>query len=80
MAWYFCIQSAAVFLSYSGDGAGGASGRAGMKQEPLKDDDLIVVDCCLALCIDVLNQWDSLSPLISVSVTFDFLCFESHWN
>jgi hypothetical protein len=40
------------------------------KQEPMGDDQLIVVDCCVALCIDTEeeNCWDSSSPLISVSI------------
>ena len=45
-----------------------------VKQEPMGDDQLIVGDCCVALCIDaeVLTSWDSSSPLISVSIAFSF--------
>jgi len=37
------------------------------KQEPMGDDQLLLVDCCVALCIDaeVLTSWDSSSPLIT---------------
>jgi hypothetical protein len=50
------------------------------KQEPMGDDELLSVDCCVALCIDAEeeNCWDSSSPLISVSIAFHFV--ESHWN
>ena len=50
------------------------------KQEPMGDDGLLSVDCCVALCIDAEeeNSWDSSSPLISVSIAFHFV--ESHWN
>jgi len=55
--------------------AGGASGRAGAKQEPLKDDALVSDSSIVALCVDfsaALNEWDSSSPLISVSIAFCF--------
>jgi len=46
------------------------------KQEPMGDGELLVIDCCVALCIDAVeeNSWDSSSPLISVSnaVCFSF--------
>ena len=44
------------------------------KQEPMGDDQLLLVDCCVALCIDaeVLASWDSSSPVISVSIRFLF--------
>ena len=61
----------------SGDNnnAGGASGGAGGKQEPLKDDALVSDSSIVALCVDfsaALNEWDSSSPLISVSIAFSF--------
>ena len=45
-----------------------------VKQEPMGDGQLLLVDCCVALCIDaeVLTSWDSSSPLISVSIAFLF--------
>ena len=44
------------------------------KQEPMGDGQLLLVDCCVALCIDaeVLTSWDSSSPLISVGIAFCF--------
>ena len=54
-----------------------------VKQEPMADNALLLVDCCVALCIDaeVLASWDSSSPLITVSIAFLFsFDFESHWN
>ena len=50
------------------------------KQEPMGDDQLLLVDCCVALCIDaeVLTSWDSSSPLISVSNAFHLV--KSHQN
>jgi hypothetical protein len=60
----------------SGDNnAAGASGGAGGKQEPLKDDALVSDSSIVALCVDffaALNEWDSSSPLISVSIAFCF--------
>ena len=63
----------------SGDNnAGGVSGGAGAKQEPLKDDVLVSDSSIVALCVDfsaALNEWDSSSPLISVSISICFsLC------
>jgi hypothetical protein len=55
--------------------AADASGGAGAKQEPLKDDQLISDSSIVALCVDftaALNEWDSSSPLISVSIS---ICF-----
>jgi hypothetical protein len=64
-----------LFLVSKGDenNNAGAGGGAGAKQEPLGDDYLILVDCCVALCIEseVLTAWDCSSPLISVSI---YLC------
>ena len=57
------------------DNASGASGGAGAKQEPLKADALVSDSSIVALCVDfsaALNEWDSSSPLISVSIA---LCF-----
>jgi hypothetical protein len=57
------------------DNGGGASGGAGAKQEPLKDDALVSDSSIVALCVDfsaALNEWDSSSPLISVSIAFCF--------
>jgi hypothetical protein len=54
----------------------GASEGAGAKQEPLKDDILVSDSSIVALCVDfsaALNEWDSSSPLISVSNCFLFL-------
>jgi hypothetical protein len=49
-----------------------------VKQEPMADNALLLVDCCVALCIDaeVLASWDSSSPLISVSIALImvFIC------
>ena len=59
----------------SGDNAADASGGAGAKQEPLKDDVLVSDSSIVALCVDfsaALNEWDSSSPLISVSIS---ICF-----
>jgi hypothetical protein len=59
------------------DNAGDASGGAGAKQEPLKDDALVSDSCIVALCVDfsaALNEWDSSSPLISVRIAFRFSC------
>ena len=59
----------------SGDKADDASGGAGAKQEPLKDDALVSDSSIVALCVDfsaALNEWDSSSPLISVSISFCF--------
>ena len=66
-----------LFLVLKGDdnNAGGASGGAGAKQEPLKDDVLVSDSSIVALCVDfsaALNEWDSSSPLISVSISFCF--------
>ena len=57
------------------DNAANASGGAGAKQEPLKDGGLVSDSCIVALCVDfsaALNEWDSSSPLISVSICFCF--------
>ena len=62
-------------VSKSDDNTGGASGGAGAKQEPLKDDALVSDSSIVALCVDfsaALNEWDSSSPLISVSIS---ICF-----
>jgi hypothetical protein len=58
-----------------GDNNAGASGGAGAKQEPLKDDILVSDSSIVALCVDfsaALNEWDTSSPLISVSIAFVF--------
>ena len=58
-----------------GDKAAGAGGGAGAKQEPLKDDALVSDSSIVALCVDFsagMNEWDSSSPLISVSIAFCF--------
>ena len=41
------------------------------KQEAMADNVLLVVDCCVALCIDAAEEscWDCSSPLITVSIT-----------
>ena len=57
------------------DNTGAASGGAGAKQEPLKDDALVSDSSIVALCVDfsaALNEWDSSSPLISVRIAFSF--------
>ena len=63
-----------LFLVQKGDNnAAGARGGAGAKQEPLKDDALVSDSSIVALCVDfsaALNEWDSSSPLISVSIAF----------
>jgi hypothetical protein len=58
-------------VSKSGDKAE-ASDEA--KQEPMADNALLLVDCCVALCINAVEEtcWDSSSPLISVSIVFLF--------
>jgi hypothetical protein len=64
-------------------GSGKAEANVEAKQEPMGDDQLIVVDCCVALCIDaeVLTSWDSSSPLISVRSAFGSpLTSNSHRN
>jgi hypothetical protein len=47
------------------------------KQEPMADGQLLVVDCCMALCIDAVeeNCWDSSSPLITVTITLFVFSF-----
>jgi hypothetical protein len=47
------------------------------KQEPMRDSELLEVDCCVALCIDAVeeNCWDSSSPLISVSIALFVFSF-----
>jgi hypothetical protein len=55
-----------------------ASGGAGGKQEPLKDDELVSDSSIVALCVDfsaALNEWDSSSPLISVRIAFVYVHF-----
>jgi hypothetical protein len=50
---------------------------AGVKQEPLKDEVLVSDSSIVALCVDfsaALNEWDSSSPLISVSIAFCSSC------
>jgi hypothetical protein len=66
-----------LFLVSKGgdDKAAGASGGAGSKQEPLKDDALVSDSSIVALCVDfsaALNEWGSSSDLISVSIAFCF--------
>jgi hypothetical protein len=66
-----------LFLVSKGgdDKAADASGGAGAKQEPLKDAALVSDSSIVALCVDfsaALNEWDSSSPLISVSIAFCF--------
>ena len=69
-------QQLFLMSSKGGDNnAAGASGGAGAKQEPLKDDALVSDSSIVALCVDfsaALNEWDSSSPLISVSIAFSF--------
>jgi hypothetical protein len=71
-------------VSKGGDNnAAGGSGGAGGKQEPLKDEALVSDSCIVALCVDfsaALNEWDSSSPLISVSICFPFVESESEWH
>ena len=67
-------------VSKSGDKA---EANVEAKQDPMSDTELPMVDCCVALCIDAVeeNSWDCSSPLISVSIAFVFhLSFESHWQ
>ena len=63
-------------VSKDGDNnAAGVSGGAGAKQEPLKDDALVSDSSVVALCVDfsaALDEWDSSSPLILVSIS---VCF-----
>ena len=71
-------------VSKGGDNnTAGASGGAGGKQEPLKDGALVSDSSIVALCVDfsaALNEWDSSSPLISVSICFCFSFCEFHWR
>ena len=66
-------------VSKSGDKA---EANVEAKQEPMSDTELLMVDCCVALCIDAVeeNSWDCSSPLISVSVALCFHFVESDWN
>jgi hypothetical protein len=60
-------------VSKGGDDNDDASGGAKSKQEPMKDDALVSDSSIVALCVDfpaALNEWDSSSPLISVSIAF----------
>jgi hypothetical protein len=70
-----------LFLVSKGDNNNaGASGGAGSKQKPLKDDDLVSDSSIVALCVDfsaALNEWGSSSPLISMSIAF---CFSFCWT
>jgi hypothetical protein len=52
------------------------------KQGPMRDGEFLLVDCCVALCIDAVeeNCWDCSSPLISVSLALCFHFVESDWN
>jgi hypothetical protein len=47
------------------------------KQEPMGDTELLEVDCCVALCIDAVeeNSWDCSSPLITVSIALFVFSF-----
>jgi hypothetical protein len=47
------------------------------KQEPMRDTELLAVDCCVALCIDAAeeNCWDCSSPLITVSLALFVFSF-----
>ena len=71
-------------VTKGGDNNAGASGGAGAKQEPLKDDELVSDSSIVALCVDfsaALNEWDSSSPLISVSISICFsFCWISLWH
>ena len=72
-----------LFLVSKGGDDKAASGGAGAKQEPLKDDALVSDSSIVALCVDfsaALNEWDSSSPLISVSIALCFHCVESDWR
>jgi hypothetical protein len=53
---------------------GGAEASVEVRQEPMGDTELLVVDCCVALCVDAVeeNCWDSSSPLITVSISLLF--------
>jgi hypothetical protein len=53
-----------------------------VKQEPMLDTELLLVDCCVALCIDAVeeNSWDCSSPLISVRIALCFHFIESDWD
>ena len=66
-------------VSKSGDKA---EANVEAKQEPMSDTELLMVDCCVALCIDAVeeNSWDCSSPLISVSLALCFHFVESDWN
>jgi hypothetical protein len=60
-----------------------AEASAEAKQEPMGDGELLLADCCVALCIDTEeeNFWDCSSPLITVGIAF-FCVFhvKSDWN
>ena len=72
-------QQLFLVLSKSGDKA---EANVEAKQEPMLDTELLLVDCCVALCIDAVeeNSWDCSSPLISVSLALCFHFVESDWN
>jgi hypothetical protein len=75
-----CTFTQQLFLVSKKSGennAAAASGGAGAKQEPLKDDALVSDSSIVALCIDfsaALNEWDSSSPLITVSIALCSFC------
>jgi hypothetical protein len=48
-----------------------------VKQEPMLDAELLLVDCCVVLCVDAAeeNCWDCSSPLISVSIALIVFSF-----
>ena len=61
-------------VSKSGDKA---EANVEAKQEPMGDTELLEVDCCVALCIDAVeeNCWDCSSPLITVSIALFVFSF-----
>jgi hypothetical protein len=63
-------------VSKGGDNnSAGGSGGGGAKQEPLKDEVLVSDSSIVALCVHftaALDEWDSSSPLILVSIAFCF--------
>ena len=66
-------------VSKSGDKA---EANVEAKQEPMRDTHLLLENCCVALCIDAVeeNSWDCSSPLITVSLALCFHFVESDWN
>jgi hypothetical protein len=66
------IFSQQLFLVSKSNDKNAAEASAEAKQEPMGDGELLLADCCVALCIDTEeeNCWDCSSPLITVGIAF----------